>query len=64
MPDRNNDTAQTPNPTPSEDNNRVDDFEIFTWSDVPDLKNIQFSGNPGLTVPVPGDKPFDFFLCW
>lgn len=60
-PDRDNDTSQAPSPTHSEDNNHVDVSEIFNWSDVPDLKSIQFSGNPGLTVPVPGDEPFDFF---
>lgn len=35
--------------------------EILTWTDLPNMKYIQFSGNPGLLVPVPGSDPFDFF---
>lgn len=38
-----------------------DDQQDIIWSDVPDLQNFAFTGNPGLRVPDPGDEPYDYF---
>lgn len=45
----------------AETTERRDRFEVPMWTDNPNLKDFQFSGDSGLKLNLASDNPIDFF---